>query len=151
MSRHEFELKTNDQIVEMRKAGLMTAAGLAATSAAASGEALTVRELKARVAAAAAADAAAEETVKRAGLRLPESEERAFCACLDYVFFRNPPAAPTAGGGGGVKRTCLRAVGVAELPTVEAAAAACGALPSREHPSDHIPIAADFELDIDEA
>ena len=34
MSRHEFELKTNAQIVEMRKAGLMTAAGLAAVRAA---------------------------------------------------------------------------------------------------------------------
>ena len=37
-------------------------------------------------------------------------------------------------------------ISVSKTPTIEEASAYCGALPSNEHPSDHVPISAKFEV-----
>ncbi len=87
------------------------------------------------------AKTAAEAVVKAAGLQnVPGQSE--FCATLDYIFFRNPSGAPRAGP----PRVTLRAVRTESTPSREAAAALCGSLPSAAHPSDHVPIAAVFEV-----
>lgn len=86
--------------------------------------------------------------------------ETKFCATLDYIFFRQPegsgevhsaagdsPPLKSISQGISSKRVpFVRPVSVAKLPTIEEAAAYCGALPSNEHPSDHVPIAAEFEV-----
>ena len=98
--------------------------------------------------AAARARAAAEKLVADAGLR-DVPGEHAFRACLDYVFYRNPaPPLSTLSASMAPPRALLRAVAVAPTPSAEAAAAECGALPSRTHPSDHVAIAATFEVEI---
>jgi mRNA deadenylase 3'-5' endonuclease subunit Ccr4 len=77
--------------------------------------------------------------------------ETKFCATLDYIFFRQAAKATSEDTNDTLSSTSksapfVRPVNVTKLPTIEEAAAYCGALPSNEHPSDHVPIAAEFEV-----
>jgi hypothetical protein len=85
--------------------------------------------------------AAAEEAVAAAGLRGVPGET-IFAAPLDYIMFRNPPPAAV----GGLPATHLRPIAVLPTPTAAEVSAECGALPSKTFASDHVPIAATFEV-----
>jgi hypothetical protein len=71
-----------------------------------------------------------------------------FEGTLDYILLRNPPppTAPPAGGGGPPRaELALRAVG--PLPSRESLLASPeGAAPNAEHPSDHFPLCAVYEV-----
>jgi mRNA deadenylase 3'-5' endonuclease subunit Ccr4 len=81
--------------------------------------------------------------------------ETKFCACLDYIFYRQPEgisegsrdSSRSSSSSSSMSRSVqLCPISVSKTPTIEEASAYCGALPSNEHPSDHVPISAKFEV-----